>query len=136
MWEGKPAEIASARLRTSISSSPGYRPVGLPPDGMMARVNPRRAASWRRRSSCVTRRTSPVRPSSPMTTVPPGRGDEYVGLLEVESGPLLEDGHDHVKAVDVDAGGAAPGHRERCIRDQALQLDEERPGPFNRCQYD
>src|SRR5260370_14197076 len=66
-------QTASASVRTSMTSRPECRPA-FAPAGIKARVSPCRAASWRRHSSCPTRSTSPVNPSSPITTRPSGNG--------------------------------------------------------------
>src|SRR6267378_3642295 len=73
MGERCAAEIASASVRTSTTSRPACRPARAPA-GIKARVRPCRAASWRRRSSWPTRRTSPANPSSPIATRPSGSG--------------------------------------------------------------
>ena len=63
---------ASPMVADSTASSPlGAAPQ---PDGTSAVVKPNRAASASRRSMPVTRRRSPARPTSPITTIVAGRG--------------------------------------------------------------
>src|SRR5439155_1361013 len=57
--------------------------------------------------------------------------DEDVGAAEAGLETFFDHGQDHVQPVEVDAVGNPPNHRVLCLVDQALDLDQERPGAFH-----
>ena len=129
--------------------------------GTIARANPSRAASRRRRSRPPTARSSPSRPTSPMATVagsigrsrsdeasarasgrsrpgsatrqPAGEVGVDVVRAEADPGAPAEDGDQQAEPVRVDARRpCGAGVPYAGGRDQRLDLDEQRPAAFER----
>ena len=85
-------------------------------------VRPSFAHSSKRLSACVAGRSFPVRPSSP-NAARPGLTGAFLAA---------EDGDDHGQALRVDAGGDPAGHGEIGLRDERLDLQEQRSRPLER----
>ncbi len=71
---------------------------------------------------------------SPRLVDPHAAGDvhEDVGLAERDACVPREHGDDHREPLRVDAGRDAPRHREVCLRDERLHLEQDRPRALER----